>query len=141
MAAKKAVSRLREDIHRFIESEDFEKAVHALREGLTATAVVRRNRADGERGVEYTEKADHSTRLTSARLLLEYGFGKPATRHDISIDDKTSKTASPAEILNRLKSAGAQLTEILDVYTDSVREAELIEPLELKNDEKDALGG
>jgi hypothetical protein len=135
MAVKKAVSRLREDIHRFIESQDFEKAVRALREGLTATAVVRRNREDGERGVEYTEKADHSTRLTSARLLLEYGFGKPATRHDISINDNTAKTASPAEIMNRLRDSGAQLTEILDVYTESVQEAQLSPIAELENDE------
>ena len=134
MAVRKAVAKLREDVHRFIGDEDYEKAVQALREGLAATAVVRRNREDGERGVEYTEKPDHSTRLTSARLLLEYGFGKPATRHDITVDDKTQKTISPAEVLTRLRGSGAQLTEILDVYTDSARNVAISEPLTLEND-------
>ena len=133
MTARKSVSKLREDIHRFVADNDFENAVNALRDGLQATAVVRRNRADGERGVEYAEKADHTTRLTSARLLLEYGFGKPATRHDISIDDKTSKTATPSEIMARLQGSGAQLAQIIDVYTESVQEAQLSPIGELEN--------
>jgi len=131
---KKAVKKLREDIHRFIEDDDFENAIQALREGLAAETVVRKNRDDGQRGVEYTEKPDHTTRLHSARLLLEYGFGKPATRHDITVDDKTQKSASPAEIMSRLRDSGAQLTEILDVYTESVQEAELM-PMSLDNQE------
>tara|TARA_Y100001973_G_C5185678_1_gene327679 strand:- start:1079 stop:1498 length:420 start_codon:yes stop_codon:yes gene_type:complete len=132
MTVKKSVKRLREDIHKFIEDKDVEGAMNALREGLQATSVVRKSRSDGQRGVEYTEKADHTTRLHSARLLLEYGFGKPATRHDISINDETQKAASPAEIMARLRNSGAQLTEILDVYTESVKEAEIVPNLELE---------
>ena len=134
MTTKKSVTRLREDIHRFIEDDDVEGAMNALREGLQATSVVRKNRADGQRGVEYGEKADHTTRLHSARLLLEYGFGKPATRHDISINDETQKAASPAEIMARLRNSGAQLTEILDVYTESVKEAEVVPALAFKTE-------
>tara|TARA_Y100001963_G_scaffold62257_1_gene86889 strand:- start:4084 stop:4497 length:414 start_codon:yes stop_codon:yes gene_type:complete len=137
MANKKAIKRLREDIHKFIEDDDFENAVQALREGLGATSVVRQNREDGQRGVEYTEKADHTTRLHSARLLLEYGFGKPATRHDISVTDDTQKVASPAEIMNRIRSSGAQYAQILDVYTESAEKAEIMAPLELENQEED----
>tara|TARA_B100001094_G_scaffold70371_1_gene66812 strand:- start:1642 stop:2049 length:408 start_codon:yes stop_codon:yes gene_type:complete len=133
MTVRKSVKRLREDIHKFIADEDFENAMHALRDGLQATSVVRKNRADGQRGVEYAEKADHTTRLHSARLLLEYGFGKPATRHDISINDETQKTVSPAEIMARLRNSGAQLTEILDVYTESVQEAQISPIAELEN--------
>jgi hypothetical protein len=134
MTVKNSVKRLREDIHKFIHDADFENAMVALREGLQATSVVRKNRADGQRGVEYAEKADHTTRLHSARLLLEYGFGKPATRHDISINDESQKAASPAEIMARLRNSGAQLTEILDVYTESVKEAEMVPNLELSDD-------
>ena len=132
---KKSVKKLREDIHKFIADDDFDNAVQALRDGLHAESVVRQNRDDGQRGVEYTERPDHTTRLHSARLLLEYGFGKPATRHDITVDDKTQKAASPAEIMSRLRSSGAQLTEILDVYTDSARHVDITEPLELENGE------
>jgi hypothetical protein len=127
MSRKNSVKRLREDIHRFIEDDDFTKAVNALREGLQATTVVRKNREDGQRGVEYTEKADHTTRLTSARLMLEYGFGKPATRAEININDETQKSASPAEIMARLRDSGAALSQIIDVYADSAQEAQLIE--------------
>lgn len=132
MTVKNSVKRLREDIHKFIADDDFENAVNALREGLHATSVVRKNRADGQRGVEYTEKADHTTRLHSARLLLEYGFGKPATRHDITVNDETQKVASPAEIMARLRGSGAQLAEIIDVYAESAQEAERELPLELE---------
>lgn len=125
------VTRLREDVHRFIHDEDFEMAMGALREGLQAMHTVRQSRSDGQRGVEYVEKPSHTVRITAAKLMLEYGFGKPATRAEINITDNASKAASPAEIMSRFRSSGMDLNEIIDVYTESVKEA----PMEIENSE------
>ena len=66
--------RLREDVHKYIEDDDFEKAVGVLRTGMKATQIVRGTTAEGQRGTRYDEVPDHGTRLTSARLMLEYGL-------------------------------------------------------------------
>ena len=129
--ANQQVTRLREDIHRFIKDEDFELAMNALREGLGAMQTVRKNRADGERGVEYAEKPCHTVRLTAAKLMLEYGFGKPATRAEITVNDNSAKSVSPAEIMSRFRQSGVDLNEIVDVYSESVQEV----PVELENHE------
>jgi len=131
MPVKKSVKRLREDVHMFIDDDDFTKAVLALRDGLEATTSTRKSRDDGQRGVQYVEKADHTTRLASARMLLEYGFGKPATRHDITVNDETQKAATPAEIMSRIASAGTSLGEIIEVYSESYEK----EPITIENDE------
>ena len=138
MAKKGYKSKLAEDVHRFIEDEDYQNAVGVLREGMQASHTVRQSRTDGQRGVDYVEVPDHSTRLTSARLMLEYGFGKPATRHDINVTDNTQKTASSAEIMERLRDSGKNLAAIMDTYTNSIQEAELVEatePRQLENHE------
>jgi len=117
---KKSGKKLSEDIHLFLEDKDYESAVKVLRSGMSATQVVRKSRENGEKGVAYEEVPDFGTRMTAARLTLEYGFGKPATRHDITVEDKTSRTASPAEIMTRLRDSGQNLASILDVYTESL---------------------
>ena len=127
----KQITQLREDIHRFIQDEDFEAAMHALRDGLKANHTVRQNRSDGQRGVEYIERPNHTTRLTAAKLMLEYGFGKPATRAEITVNDNSAKVISPAEIMSRFRQTGMDLNEIVDVYSESVQEA----PVELENHE------
>ena len=124
------VTRLREDVHKFIHDADFELAMTALREGLQAKQTVRQSRSDGERGVEYTEKPAHTIRINAAKLMLEYGFGKPATRAEININNETEKSASPAEIMSRFRASGMDLNEIVDVYAESVLEA----PLEIENE-------
>ena len=116
--------RLREDIHKFLEDNDFEKATDILREGMGATHIVRQSREDGQRGVDYKEVPDHSTRMQAARLTLEYGFGKPATRHEINVNDEQRQAVSQAEIMDRLRGAGANFTEILEVYSESSDKAE-----------------
>ena len=135
MPHKKSVKQLNDDVHRFLKDDDYEKAISALRNGLQASHVVRKNREDGERGINYEDVPDHTTRMHAAKLLLEYGFGKPATRTEISIEDNTQKTAAPAEILSRLRSSGTQLAEIMDTYSNSMRQAEIVRPMELENDE------
>ena len=81
--------------------------------------------------MQYAEKPCHTTRINAAKLMLEYGFGKPATRAEINIKDETQKSASPAEIMSRFRSSGMDLNEIVDVYAESVKEA----PLEIEHDE------
>lgn len=126
---KSARKYMQEDIHRFVDEGDFENAVNVLRDGMKATHVVRRSKENGERGVDYEEVPDHSTRIMSAKLTLEYAFGKPATRHDITMTKETSNVASPAEIMDRLRDSGAQLADIIDVYSETVKEV----PLEIEN--------
>jgi hypothetical protein len=127
----KQTTRLREDVHKFIHDDDFELAVAALRDGLKAKQTVRRNREDGQRGVEYEEVASHTVRITAAKLLLEYGFGKPATRAEITVSKDNSQEISTGDILSRFRSSGMDLNEIVDVYAESVKE----EPLTIETNE------
>ena len=129
--SNKRVERLREDVHKFIKDDDFELAVNALREGLKAEHTVRKSRDDGQRGVEYVDTACHPVRLNAAKLLLEYGFGKPATRAEITVTKDDSKSVTTADILSRFRSSGMDLNEIVDVYAESVKE----EPLTIETNE------
>lgn len=127
----KQITQLREDIHRFIKDDDFDAAMNALRDGLKANHTVRQNREDGQRGVEYVERPNHTTRLTAAKLMLEYGFGKPATRAEITVNDTSAKSISTADIMARFRQSGMDLNEIVDVYSESVEES----AIELENRE------
>ena len=118
-----------DDVHQFMKDEDYENAVKCLRDGMEATHIVRQSKDNGERGVDYKEVIDHSTRISSAKLMLEYGFGKPATRQDINITDNTRLHTSPAEVMGRLMSSGQDLANIMEVYSESVKEM----PLEIEN--------
>lgn len=129
--ANKQITRLREDVHKFIHDDDFELAINALRDGLKANHTVRKNREDGQRGVEYDEVPCHTVRITAAKLLLEYGFGKPATRAEITVSKDTTREVSTGDILSRFRSSGMDLNEIVDVYAESVKE----EPLTIESDE------
>lgn len=128
--ANQQITRLREDVHKFIHDDDFEMAMAALRDGLKANHTVRRNRANGERGVEYAETPCHTVRIAAAKLMLEYGFGKPATRAEITVNNEASKAATPADIMARFRSSGMDLNEIVDVYAESIKEA----PMEIENE-------
>ena len=128
--ANKQITRLREDVHKFIHDDDFELAINALRDGLKANHTVRKNREDGQRGVEYDEVPCHTVRITAAKLLLEYGFGKPATRAEITVSKDTTRDISTGDILSRFRSSGMDLNEIVDVYAESVKE----EPILLENE-------
>jgi len=129
--SSKRVERLREDVHKFIHDEDFELAVAALRDGLGANHTVRKSREDGQRGVEYVETPCHTVRMNAAKLLLEYGFGKPATRAEITVSKDDSRTISTADILSRFRSSGMDLNNIIDVYAESVEK----EPILLENED------
>jgi len=118
-----------DDVHQFMQDSDYENAVKCLRDGMEATHIVRQSKDNGDRGVDYKEVIDHGTRISSAKLMLEYGFGKPATRQDINITDNTRLHASPAEVMSRLMNSGQDLANIMEVYSESVKEL----PLESSN--------
>tara|TARA_R110002020_G_scaffold450570_1_gene664202 strand:+ start:242 stop:661 length:420 start_codon:yes stop_codon:yes gene_type:complete len=128
---KASNKKLKEDVHKFIEDEDYANAVSVLRSGMEASHTIRQSRDDGQRGVNYVEVPDHSTRLTSARLMLEYGFGKPATRHDINVTDNTQIQASPAEVMARLANSGQDLVHIMNTYTESAKKVQILEDVEV----------
>lgn len=128
--ANKQITRLREDVHKFIHDDDFELAINALRDGLKANHTVRKSRDDGQRGVEYDEVPCHTVRLTAAKLLLEYGFGKPATRAEITVSKDTTREVTTGDILSRFRSSGMDLNEIVDVYAESVEK----EPILIENE-------
>ena len=134
---KRGAKKLSEDIHLFLEDHDYANAVKVLRSGMGATQIVRKSRENGEKGVAYEEVPDFGTRMTAARLTLEYGFGKPATRHDITVEDRTVKTASPDEIMARLRDSGQSLASIINVYTDSLESVNQEASLELETVNKD----
>jgi len=118
----KAAKGFRKDIQTFIGNEDVESAITALREGLKATKTSRERDPKRPRGINYVDKADHTVRFHAAKLLLEYGFGKPATRAEISISDNTSQAASPTEILKRIQSSATSFREITEAYVESLPE-------------------
>jgi len=122
VANTKAVKGLRKDIQIFIRDNDVESAIQTLREGLQATKVSRVRDPKRPRGVNYVDKPDHTVRFHAAKLLLEYGFGKPATRAEISISDNTSRSATPDEILRRIQNSAASFREITETYVQSLPE-------------------
>ena len=123
-----------DDVQSYMTEGDYENAVAVLRDGMNATHIVRRSKDNGERGVNYEEVSDHGTRLQSAKLMLEYGFGKPATRADINITDTTRTHTSPAEIMARIRNSGQNLSDIIEVYSESIA---TMTPEPLKIEEKD----
>ena len=128
-AASVRAKRMKRDISDFLEDGDVELALVTLRDGLKATKVSRYRDPKKPKGIQYGEKPDHTVRYHSAKLLLEYGFGKPATSAEISISDDTQRTASPAEIMARFQQSGAQLSQIIDVYSEVASK-----PQELENE-------
>lgn len=122
VAATKASKSLRKDIQSFIKDNDVESAIQALREGLKATKVSRERDPKKPRGINYVDKPDHTVRFHAAKLLLEYGFGKPATRAEISITDNSSQAATPEEILRRIQNSASSFREITEAYVESLPE-------------------
>jgi hypothetical protein len=119
--------KLKRDISDFLVDDDIEKALITLREGLKATKVNRYRDPKNPRGIQYGDKPDHTVRFHSAKLLLEYGFGKPATRAEISITDESKKSASPDEIIKKIQNSAHSFKEIADTYVHSLPNADLSE--------------
>lgn len=71
---------------------------------------------------------DHTTRVACARLILEYGFGKPVVQQRIEIDDgEGENTDTPQAIAERIREGGVDMRSVLDVYADGLERVESAE--------------
>lgn len=113
------------DIADFLVNNDIESALDVLRTGLKATKTNRYRDPQKPKGIQYAKVPDHTIRYHSAKLLLEYGFGKPATRAEIEVKDTTNKSASPQEIIQKIQNSAHTFREITDTYVKSLPEADI----------------
>lgn len=104
------------DIRLLMESGDVYSAIEVLRDGLKAIKSVRSTNETGQR--IYKEIPDYSTRITCARLLLEWGFGKPAQKTKLEIEKTEIGIETPAQIMAKMKAADLDLTEVAQVYLE-----------------------
>lgn len=103
------------DIRLLMESGDVTDAIEVLREGMKASQSVRATE-DGMR--VYKEVPDHGTRITCARLLLEWGFGKPAQTTKLEIDKKETLIETPAEIVEKMRLANVDVEDVMGTYLE-----------------------
>lgn len=111
--AKKKLSEA--DIRMLMASGDVTEAIEVLREGMKASQSVRATE-DGVR--VYKEVADHGTRITCARLLLEWGFGKPSQTTKLEIDKKETLIETPAEIVEKMRLANVDVEDVMGTYLE-----------------------
>lgn len=104
------------DIRLLMESGDVTEAIEVLREGMKASHSIRATGDNGQR--IYKEVPDHSTRITCARLLLEWGFGKPAQTTKLEIDKKETAIETPAMIIEKMKLANVDVEEVAKTYLE-----------------------
>jgi len=104
------------DIRLLMESGDVHEAIEVLRDGMKASHSIR---AMGEQGQRiYKEVPDHTTRITCARLLLEWGFGKPAQTTKLEIDKKETAIETPAMIIEKMKLANVDVEDVAKTYLE-----------------------
>lgn len=105
------------DIRLIMESGDVYGAMEVLRDGMKATRSIRCTDDNGRRG--YKEIPDFGTRVTCARLLLEWGFGKPAQKTKLEIEKTDVAVETPAQIVAKMKKADLNLDHVAQVYLES----------------------
>ena len=104
------------DIRLIMESGDVTEAIEGLREGLKASQSIRATGDNGQR--IYKQVPDHGTRITCARLLLEWGFGKPAQTTKLEIDKKETLIETPAQIIEKMKLANVDVEGVAKTYLE-----------------------
>jgi hypothetical protein len=102
------------DIRLIMESGDVYGAMEVLRDGMKATRSIRSTDDNGRR--IYKEIPDFGTRVTCARLLLEWGFGKPAQKTKLEIEKTDVAVETPAQIVAKMKKADLNLDSVTQVY-------------------------
>ena len=111
------------EVRDLIADDDLKQAMSVLRDGLGATQRVRAKSPAGSKfKFEYREVPDNGVRLTCAKMLLEYGFGKPHTRQTIEVRDERP-TITSADIARRLADSGADLHRIAEAYIGGLNKA------------------
>jgi hypothetical protein len=104
------------DIRLIMESGDVTEAIEVLREGMKACQSIRATGDNGQR--IYKQVPDHGTRITCARLLLEWGFGKPAQTTKLEIDKKETLIETPAQIIEKMKLANVDVEDVARTYLE-----------------------
>lgn len=103
----------------------------ALRDGMEAereVVVSQPSRSGGPAKRTVLSEPDHTTRVACARLILEYGFGKPVVQQRIEIDDgEGENTDTPQAIAERIREGGVDMRSVLDVYADGLERVESAE--------------
>lgn len=127
--AKATIPAALRDIRSHLKKEDVDGALTVLREGLKAktfSIASSKVRGKAQPQVSTLERADHPTRIACAKILLEYGFGKPVVQQKIEWDDGSGgghgDTAS--EIAERIKEAGVNVDDVLDTYVKGLAKAD-----------------
>lgn len=98
----------------FLKKGDVERAVTTLREGMKATKHEKVGR------YTYAETVDHGIRMSAAKLVLEYAFGKPDVRvqvQDTGVEAAKSKEDAAFDIARKLKSSGLNIDDIIEAHT------------------------
>lgn len=112
--AAEKVQSLRAQLADCLIAEDLTEAVKVLRGTLKATK--------HQQAGKFTtiEVPDHSSRISAAKLILEYAVGKPATVAEITVNDGepgSVQNTDPGEVARRLRDSGLNLMDIVEVYT------------------------
>jgi hypothetical protein len=116
------------DIRAHLKKADVDEALGVLRDGMAATRTVvttARTRSGAKATTMSSEEPDYPTRVACARLILEYGFGKPVVQQRIDLNDGYGDAQeSPQAIADRIKNGGVDMRAVLDVYANGLAEAE-----------------
>jgi hypothetical protein len=130
MASSKTKKHLA-DIRSLIKDEDLAAAVQVLREGLEAedqVSLAARRSGNKAPTALLKSRPNHEIRLASAKLLLEYGFGKPLQQQRIELppSDEESGKLSPEDVVKKLQTSGVDMQQVLGVYVANLPQA--VEP-------------
>ena len=111
------------DIRLLMESGSVYGAMEVLRDGMKATVSVRAQCPNTGARI-YKEVPDFSTRITCARLLLEWGFGKPAQKTKLEIEKTDVSVETPAQIMAKMREADVELEEVAQIYLEDKDESD-----------------
>ena len=120
------LARARQQITDLITDADIGGALTVLRDGLRAESTVRTH-AGGPTGTSYQRVPDNHIRHVSARLLLEYAFGKPSISQEITVTHE-QRAIAPDEIAKRILASGVDVSGVVSTYVDSLRNAKADTP-------------
>lgn len=111
-----AVMHARVTLDKLIAEQDVLDALETVRASLKATRLFKQKEGPA------TEEPDWNTRLASARLLLEYTYGKPTARTEITTS--AGALPSPDEVAKRIVQSGVDVSAVVDAYVSKLRQAE-----------------
>lgn len=104
-----------------LSAEDMRTAVEVLRDGMSAMKLEQQGR------YTYETVPDHGTRLSAAKLFLEYALGKPVAVSELNINPREPNGFEDGHedgARQRLALSGLDLRRIADAYSNA-EEAEV----------------